>query len=146
MSQVFTEVIRALLTEAYEGSVQVWFSDHNTGLFSSLQNLTAEQASSKPIAAHTEHLRWALAMVNAMMRGERPVMDWKQSWTVQTVTKLEWQKILEQLKLEYQTLMDNMPSDPDLTDLMFVTSGVALVAHAASHLGALRQMMSQARA
>ena len=146
MSQVFTEVIRALLTEAYEGSVQAWFSDHNTGLFSSLQNLTAEQASSKPIAAHTEHLRWALAMVNAMMRGERPVMDWKQSWTVQTVTKLEWQKILEQLKLEYQTLMDNMPSDPDLTDRMFVTSGVALVAHAAYHLGAIRQMMSQARA
>ena len=50
MSQVFTEVIHALLTEAYEGSSQVWFSDRNTGLFLILQNVTAEVASSKAVA------------------------------------------------------------------------------------------------
>lgn len=37
MSQVFTEVIHALLTAAYEGSSQVWFSSRNAGLFSSRQ-------------------------------------------------------------------------------------------------------------
>jgi hypothetical protein len=142
MSQVFTEVIHALLTEAYEGSSQVWFSDRNTGLFSSLQAQTAEQASSNGVAAHAEHLRWSLASVNAMMSGERPSMDWAQSWIVRTVTDLEWQKILEALKLEYQTLQNNMPPNPDLSDKMFVTSGVALVAHAAYHLGAIRQMIA----
>ncbi len=95
MSQVFTEVIHALLTEAYEGSSQVWFSDRNTGLFSSLQNLTAEQVSKTGIAVHTEHLRWSLSNVNAMMRGERPAMDWAQSWTVKTVSESEWQSLLE---------------------------------------------------
>ena len=95
MSQVFTEVIRDLLTEAFEGSSQVWFSDRDTGLFSSLHPQSAELASSSGIAAHAEHLRWSLASVNAMMRGERPSMDWKQSWTVNTVTDLEWQKLLE---------------------------------------------------
>ena len=141
MSQVFTEVIRALLTEAFEGSSQVWFSDRDTGLFSSLQPQSAERASSSGIAAHAEHLRWSLASVNAMMRGERPSMDWKQSWTVNTVTDLEWQQLLEDLKLEYQNLQNNMPPNPDLSDRMFVTSGVALVAHAAYHLGAIRQML-----
>ena len=145
MSQVFTEVIHALLTEAYEGSSQVWFSDRNTGLFLILQNLTAEVASSNGIAAHAEHLRWSLEGVNAMMRGERPSMDWKQSWTVKAVTELEWQEILGGLKLEYQTLQTNMPPNPDLNDKMFVTSGVALVAHAAYHLGAIRQMMNGTR-
>ena len=141
MSQVFTEVIRALLTEAFEGSSQVWFSDRDTGLFSSLQPQSAERVSSVGIAAHAEHLRWSLASVNAMMRGERPSMDWKQSWTVNTVTDLEWQQLLEDLKLEYQNLQNNMPPNPDLSDQMFVTSGVALVAHAAYHLGAIRQML-----
>ncbi len=143
MSQVFTEVIHALLTEAFEGSSEVWFSDRNTGLFSSLQDLSAEQVSKTGIAAHTNHLRWSLSKVNAMMRGERPApaMDWAQSWTLKTVAELEWQTLLEQLKLEYQFLQTHMPANPDLNDRMFVTSGVALVAHAAYHLGAIRQMM-----
>ena len=143
MSQIFTEVIQALLTEAFEGSSQVWFSDRNTGLFSSLQDLTAEQVSKTGIAAHTEHLRWSLSNVNAMMRGERPAMDWAQSWVVKIVSESEWQELLEQLKLEYQTLQTNMPPNPDLNDRMFVTSGVALVAHAAYHLGAIRQMIKE---
>ncbi len=145
MSQVFTEVIHALLIEAYEGSSQVWFSDRNTGLFSSLQDLNAEQVSKNGIAAHTEHLRWSLAKVNAMMRGERPAMDWTQSWTVKTVSEPEWQSLLEQLRTEYNILQTNMPANPDLNDQMFVTSGVALVAHAAYHLGAIRQMMAMIR-
>jgi hypothetical protein len=143
MSQVFTEVIHALLTEAFDGSSQVWFSDRNTGLFSSVKDLSAEQVSKTGIAAHTEHLRWSLSMVNAMMRGERPAMDWAQSWAVKTVSEPEWQELLEQLKLEYQMLQTNMPPNPDLNDRMFVTSGVALVAHAAYHLGAIRQMMTR---
>jgi hypothetical protein len=141
MGQVFTEVIHALLTEAFDGSSQVWFSDRNTGLFSSVQNLNAEQVSKIGIAAHTEHLRWSLSKVNAMMRGERPEMDWAQSWTLKTVSEPQWQTLLEQLKLEYQFLQTNMPPNPDLNDRMFVTSGVALVAHAAYHLGAIRQMI-----
>ncbi len=145
MSQVFTEVIHSLLTEAFDGSSQVWFSDRNTGLFSSVQNLSAEQVSKTGIAAHANHLRWSLSNVNAMMRGERPAMDWAQSWTVKTVTELEWRNILEQLKLEYRALQTNMPPNPDLNDRMFVTSGVALVAHAAYHLGAIRQMINGTR-
>ena len=102
---------------------------------------SAEPASSHGMAACAAHLRWSLASINAMMRGERPNMDWKQSWTVNTVTDLEWQQLLEDLKLEYQNLQNNMPPNPDLSDRMFVTSGVALVAHAAYHLGAIRQML-----
>ena len=72
-------------------------------------------------------------------------MDWKQGWMVQTVTEPEWEKLLEELKLEYHNLQNNMPANPDLNDKMFVTSGVALVAHAAYHLGAIRQMINGTR-
>lgn len=94
MRQVFTEVIHALLTEAFEGSNQVWFSERDTGLFSSVQNLSAEQVSKTGIAAHSSHLRWSLSNVNAMMRGERPAMDWAQSWTRTTLSETEWKVCL----------------------------------------------------
>lgn len=146
-NQTFVEMICNLLNEAYEGSSPTWFSDRDTGLLPTLKSVSAQTASSiindgTSIAAHTEHLRWALEKINAKMRGAPPNMNWSESWTVQSVSKSEWATLLEQLQLEYETLISNMPANPDLNDNMCVTSGIALVAHAAYHLGAIRQMLT----
>ena len=128
-SDVFTSAVAQLLTEAYEGtSGQSWFSDSgpDSGLFATLA---------------AGHLRWSLAMANAMMRGEQVSRNWAESWSVIDVTNVQWAEVQAELKQEYEVLKQSLPPQPDLSNSVFVTSGMALVAHAAYHLGAVRQLV-----
>jgi hypothetical protein len=145
----FVISIQHLLAEAYEGTPsQSWFSDHGPtgGLFATLENIDAETASKhaivggSSIAAQVNHLRWSLAMSNAMMRGEKSSRNWAESWQVQTVDDAAWKELKTSLHLEYETLRDHLPHGFDPNNPMMVTAGVALVAHAAYHLSAIRQM------
>ena len=153
-SETFATIVKGLLGEAYEGvdpGKPVWFSDsgEHSGLFRTLERLSPELAS-KPlleggttIAAHTEHLRWSLALTNAFARGEPPAkIDWAESWTVRTVDSSTWKDLRNRLAAEYQTVVTHMPPQPDLSNPMFVTSAVAMVAHSAYHLSAIRQMLT----
>lgn len=149
-SEVFTDSVRLLLMEAFEGAHEQrpWFSDSapEAGLFATLAALSPETASrpvtagGTTIAAHAEHLRWSLALTNALARGETPDDEWAESWSLRTVNSNTWRQLQTDLRSEYQTLISALPPTPDLTNPIFVTSGVALVAHAAYHLSAIRQM------
>jgi len=153
-SEAFVNSVKGLLSEAYEGvnpGKPVWFSDagEHSGLFRTLERLSPETAS-KPlleggstIAAHAEHLRWSLALTNAFARGQAPArIDWAESWTVKTVDSRAWEDLRTRLKAEYQTVVTHLPPQPDLSNPMFVSSAVAMVAHAAYHLSAIRQMLT----
>jgi hypothetical protein len=153
---VFVSSIQTLLGEAYAGkaSSPTWFIDsgEDSGVLGALETLSAADASKtvmasgSSIAAHTNHLRWSLAMANAMMRGQPTSRDWAESWTVHTVDDAAWTKLRADLKREYETLRDGLPNGFDPTNPILIQSGIALVAHAAYHLGAIRQMMLQIKA
>lgn len=145
----FVDGISKLLAEAYEGTTgQSWFSDHGpeSGLFATLERISAENASKNQsvggssIAAHVNHLRWSLAMSNALMHGQETSRNWAESWQVQTVDAATWTDLKASLRLEYETLRDQLPNGFDPNNPMMVTAGVSLVAHAAYHLSAIRQM------
>ena len=145
----FVSSVRQLLGEAYEGTpAQSWFSDHGagSGLFATLSGITAQHASrtlvagGSSIAGHTNHLRWSLAMSNALMRGEQPSSDWAESWTVHSLDDTAWLELQKALRLEYVTLQTQLEQGFDPTNPMMMTAGIALVAHAAYHLSAIRQM------
>jgi hypothetical protein len=146
----FVSIIRDLLSEAYAGRTQspTWFIDsgEHSGVLGTLETITANDASTasvngtSSIAAHTHHLCWSLTMANAMMRGEPASRDWAQSWTLHTVTDAAWTQLRANLKHEYERLLEGLPNGFDPTNPIIVSSGVALVAHAAYHLGAIRQM------
>ena len=145
----FVNSVQQLLEEAYEGTPsQSWLSDHgaNSGLFATLSVITAQNASrtlissGSSIAGHTNHLRWSLAMSNALMRGEQPSRDWAESWTVSSVDNSAWLELQSVLRLEYETLQMQLETDFDPSNPMMMTAGIALVAHAAYHLSAIRQM------
>jgi hypothetical protein len=150
---IFVESIQTLLAEAYAGkdTSPTWFIDkgEHSGVLGTLETLSAAEASKtvvaggSSIAAHTNHLRWSLAMANAMMRGQPTSRDWAESWTVHTVDDAAWTKLQADLKREYETLRDGLPNGFDPTNPILIQSGIALVAHAAYHLGAMRQMMLQ---
>ena len=145
----FVSSVQLLLKEAYAGTpTQSWFSDHgaDSGLFATLTIINAQNASrtlvssGSSIAGHTNHLRWSLAMSNALMRGEQPSRNWAESWAISSVDDSARLELQNALRLEYDALQTQLEINFDSSNPMMTTAGIALVAHAAYHLGAIRQM------
>ena len=148
--------IAALFEEAYDGPKVgsfTWFTDSetNSSVFATLQGLSAEEASTSldgsgmpgsTIASHVEHLRWSLALSNALLRGKQPGTDWEESWQVCVVDAEGWSRLQETIREEYRMLLQDMQQRTDLPAEM-VLPGVSIVAHGAYHLGAIRQMARQ---
>jgi hypothetical protein len=149
METTFKEALLELFSEAYTGPnhAYTWFIDNapGSGLFGTLDALSAEEASragpsGATIAAHVEHLRWSLALANAFTRGEEPKADWKASWTVRTVDAKAWERLRSELRQEYETLHAALERQEDFSDPQMLRGILALVPHAAYHLGAIRQL------
>ena len=152
MSAAFKGALLELFSEAYSGPnhAHTWFigNEADSRLLGTLAGLSAEAASrggpsGATVAAHTEHLRWSLAMANAFARGEVPTAQWSESWTVRTVAAGAWTKLRADLQLEYDTLLAAMKQQEDFSDPQLLTGMLALVPHAAYHLGAIRQPVSR---
>jgi hypothetical protein len=147
-----------LLTEAYEGPPnpsETWFIDNepDSGILGVLANVTAAQASrsvdgsgqnGSTIAANVEHLRWSLANVNATMRGDTYNSNWSESWLLVGADEIEWNRLRQALRAEYQTLRDAILKQEELDDV-YLNGLLALVPHAAFHLGLIRQMVDRVR-
>ena len=149
METTFKEALLELFSEAYTGPnhAYTWFIDNapGSGLFGTLDALNAEEAShagpsGRTIAAHAEHLRWSLALANAFARNEEPQLDWKESWTVKWVDADAWERLKNDLRGEYETLYAALERQEDFSDRQLLTGIMALVPHAAYHLGAIRQL------
>lgn len=149
MPEVFEESLLELLSEAYTGPnhAHTWFIGNKpgSGLFGTLDALSAEAASKEQpsgtaVAAHTEHLRWSPAHANAFARGEVPTGVWSASWSVRTVDASAWDKLRADLRREYDALLAAIEQREDFSDPQMLTGMLALIPHAAYHLGAIRQM------
>lgn len=156
MSVVLTEALfREVLEqfrEVYDGPSEEypWFIDPspNSGLLGTLEGLTAREAS-KPIskggttiAAHTEHLRWSLALANALFSGDVGQPDLAESWRVRVVDNDEWKALRQALQREYTLLHRAIEQQANWSDAEFLSGTIALVPHAAYHLGAIRQIVT----
>lgn len=149
MTEAFKDALLELFSEAYTGPnrAYTWFTDNKpeSGLFGTLETLNAEDASREgpsgaTVAAHTEHLRWSLAHANAFARVETPEGGWAESWSVQTVDAAAWDRLRAELRGEYDTLFSAMERQKSFSDPQLLKGMMALVPHAAYHLGAIRQM------
>ena len=140
-----------LLTEAYDGPISpssTWFIDNapRSGLLGTLDALSAAEASAPPggagatVAAHAEHLRWSLALSRAVLGGDSPAADWEQSWAVRAVTAPEWDGLRRGLREQFEALRQELLSRPEVPPER-LTEALAVVTHAAYHLGAIRQMV-----
>lgn len=149
-NETFRKVLLELFSEAYDGPSKpyTWFIDNapKSGLLGTLEDVTSKEASrtftenGSTIAAHTEHLRWSLALANAYTRGENPQPKWSESWLVKEVDDGSWQKLKADLRSEFETLRNTMQQQQDFSDEQMLTGVVALIPHAAYHLGSIRQM------
>lgn len=147
-------VARAILTllkETFDGPTgpSTYYIDNNplAGFLAAVEALTPEQASASPwpgaksIASHAYHAAFHLEMSTAWIRGDRAERDWASSWTVQEVNQVGWDRVRRELRRSYQDLVSVIAGDPAASGESLETS-IAAIAHAAYHLGAIRQRIS----
>lgn len=145
-------VLRAvmpILAEAYAGpadprSTHFLNNEPDCGVFGTLDRLSAAEASTPPapgrptVAAHAGHLRFSLDVSTNWLRGTPVKADWPSSWAVHTVDEAEWLRLREGLRDEYAQFLERIDARPEV-DEELLAGIVGTVAHAAYHLGALRQ-------
>jgi len=116
------------------------------GLLGSLDALSAEAASAQAsgrssVAAHVDHVRYGLQLLNRWARGEDPwaEADWAASWSRQQVTEQEWRALRTALATEAKAWMEAVDR-PWPAEHTAATAIVGSIAHLAYHLGAIRQV------
>jgi hypothetical protein len=142
VSTVLRELIDGSGTEA------CWvLNPSDPGLLRSLDTLTAGAASAPArdggpsIAAHVDHLRYGLELMNRWNQGENPFADadFSASWRRGTVSDEEWAARREQLRAQAHRWLAAVRQPRDLSEFE-LTGVIASVAHLAYHLGAIRQV------
>jgi hypothetical protein len=122
----------------------------DVGLLRSLDALSARDASAAvtgaSVAAHVDHLRYGLSLMNRWSGGESPFdsADWSASWQKTSVSDAEWQELRTALRIEAHRWLEALrtPRDVSAVELNGI---VGSIAHLAYHLGAIRQINRAAR-
>ena len=147
-----------LLTEAYAGPPNpkaTWFIDNepDSGILGVLKSVTAAEASTSvdgsgksgsTIASNVEHLRWSVANANAAMRGKPYNPNWGESWELLDADEAAWDRLRQELRLEYESLSEAIKMQEDLPG-DYLNGVLALIPHASFHLGVIRQMIERVR-
>lgn len=146
--------LRTLFTELVEGapgSAGYVLNRGDAGLLRSLEKLDASAASratatGSSIAAHVDHIRYGLSLLNRWAAGENPwsEADWTSSWRKTVVSDAEWKQLLAALREEALTWARALASPRDV-DEPELSGMIGSIAHVAYHLGAVRQINTGTR-
>ena len=145
----FTEISFQLLKETFEGPPATGgsaFLDKGGGLFQTVEQVTPQMASTEirpggpTIAAHIEHVRFYVGVHYKLMRGSTDAIDWEQSWRTRTVNLAEWDDLRRELRRAYSSLIEHFRA-VDSWGEDEISVAMAIIAHTAYHLGAVRQLI-----
>jgi hypothetical protein len=121
----------------------------DVGLLRSLDQLTAAAASTRPasggapIAAHVDHVLYGLRLMNRWVGGEQNPWqdaDWTASWKRTSVSDDEWRELRQQFRHEASLWREALSKADHRLDGMALTGAIAILAHLAYHVGAIRQI------
>lgn len=119
----------------------------DSGLLASLDRISAEAASKAnhdggTIAAHVDHLRYGLSLMNRWADGEENPFadaDWSASWNWEVVSEAQWAAIREELRTEADRWRSALQIPRPMTGVA-LGGVIGSIAHLAYHLGAIRQI------
>jgi hypothetical protein len=153
----FAPILHTLLGELVHGSPDPGARTYvlnrgDDGLLASLDRLSAASASTRPdggasIAAHADHLRYGLSLLNRWAGGSPPPwpdMDWTASWKKNSVSDDEWKELRDALRREADAWAKVVGSPRELSEVEAGWTAGSVV-HVAYHLGAIRQIDRAAR-
>lgn len=153
-TSVITSALTTLLSELLHGPATdnaFMLNGGDVGLFRSLDELSSSQASeattgSATVAAHTDHLRYGLSLMNRWSAGENPFTDadWTKSWRIGAVSDAEWKASRDGLRAEGQRWLDTIAVPREVNDIE-LNGMIGSIAHIGYHLGAIRQIQRAAR-
>ena len=144
--------IRAVLLEAFEGPPEKssYFTDNDpsAGYSGTLAKTNAADASrpigGSTIAAHVHHMIFAIEASSAWIRGDHSSRNWRDSWRTRTANEKEWAESCAKLQAGYVDLRKAIESH-GRTNEDSIGGAIGALAHAAYHLGAIRQKIICAR-
>jgi hypothetical protein len=98
------------------------------------------------VAAHVDHLRYGLSLMNRWSRGENPFTDadYSASWTRVRATDEEWSRLRSELRREIAAWRQVLRTPREVADDE-LGGLIGSVVHLAYHLGAIRQIDRNAR-
>jgi hypothetical protein len=143
LATLFGELISGPAAEA-----AFMLNSGDAGLLRSLDTLSASAASAAPpsggapIAAHVDHVRYGLSLMNRWHRGEQDpwaTADWTASWKRTAVTEQEWIVLRHELRTEATAWLEALRRPRELNE-MELNGVIASIGHFAYHLGAIRQI------
>ena len=142
---VVQELLFALLNETFEQGGNIYVAK-GTGLLPTLNAVTADMASRTPfpgaqtIAAHCAHVAYYVRVNHDGMLGRAQQFDWPSSWREQQVGAPEWEDLKARVRREYDALIETLHS-LETCSVQQIGDSLAIVAHTAYHLGAIRQLL-----
>lgn len=146
----FLKDILFILRETFEGSPEgegSAYLDRGVGVFNTLEKLSAEQVSrdagGSTIAAHAEHAKFYLDRICEFMKGRTEKVNWEQSWLIETVNETEWDALRGAVRKSYENVLLTF-AEIETWNQDNIGDAVAIIAHSAYHLGAIRQMAKAA--
>jgi hypothetical protein len=151
-----TSTLTTLLGELLDGPPgpeAYMLNGGDVGLLRSLDKLSARDASAVPpdggasIAAHVDHLRYGLSLMNRWAGGEKNPFasaDWSTSWRKTAVSDEEWQQLRTDLATEARRWLEALRAPRDVSRIE-LNGVVGSIVHLAYHLGAIRQIDRAAR-
>jgi hypothetical protein len=151
MTDLLSRSLETLFRELVDGSdtTAAWMlNGGDVGLLHSLDALTAAAASAQPvaggatIAAHVDHVRYGLSLMNRWAQGEPnpwASADWTASWQRPVVDDQEWAALRQALATEAHRWLETLRLPRDYSE-MELKGVIASIGHLAYHLGATRQI------
>lgn len=142
------QALASLFRELVEGAPEMAYmlNPDDPGLLRSLDRLSAGAASEAPpggasVAAHAEHVRYGLSLMNRWAAGENPFADadWSESWRHGAVSEDEWADRRAALAEEARRWREALASGREVSEVE-LRGMIGSIAHLAYHLGALRQI------
>lgn len=150
----FGDTLPTLLAELVDGAPQsgaYMLNRGDPGLLQSLDRLSARAASAASagggtIAAHVDHLRYGLSLMNRWSAGENPFddADYSASWRRTDVSDIEWEELRTGLRDEAHRWLASLRTPREVNPVE-LNGMVGSIAHLAYHLGAIRQIDRTAR-
>jgi hypothetical protein len=144
--ELFKKELFECLDETFEQHHGIYL-DKGTSLLETLESVSAEDAS-RPIAegcasiaAHVEHVRFYLDVLNDIMRKEEVTkVAWREIWqSVRRVAPEEWEEMKQRLRASYHRVLITMKNYEKWEGEYGVSGSLSVLVHTAYHLGAIRQ-------
>ncbi len=144
-----TQTLTTLFGELVEGPTEeggYMLNRHDKGMLKSLDKLSAKDASrthdgGASVAAHVNHLRYGLSLMNRWAAGENPFedADWAGSWEKIEVSDAEWKQLRDELRGEVRQWLSTIKNPRDVIQIE-LNGMIGSIAHFAYHFGAIRQI------